>query len=477
MRRGTFLAGMVIMTLTLSAAQAAAPVSFTRVVPDFVADLSPLGIAVADIDGDGKLDLVVANNDGDSVSVLWGDGMGGFLDSGAPFSTAIDNTDDGGVAPFAVAVADFNHDGKLDIVTSDEISDTVTVLLNQGNRSFAAGVSTDVGGDPQGIVVADFDGDNLPDVAVANNFDGTVSILHNVDNGTLFLAQTVTIGADVEPTGLALADLDGDGRSDLVVANSFGGVDCTATAACKSGSVSVLKGVAGGMFEAEPEIPLLSDCVTSECVPVAVAVADLNGDSKPDIIVANNEDDSVSVLLGNCNLTFNPAPGSFPGVASSPEWVVAADFDRDGRMDIATSGDFDNKVSVLHGNGDGTFTPTMPTVDSLFDVGLGPFGIVAADFNGDHKRDIASANADDGTVSVLLNTTTPAQSCAGDCNGNGQVSVDEVITLVNITLGSVCTVGGAQVSTCTAGDLNGDQQITIDEIVAAVNKALNGCTL
>ena len=121
----------------------------------------------------------------------------------------------------------------------------------------------------------------------------------------------------------------------------------------------------------------------------------------------------------------------------------------------------------------------MPTVDSLFEVGLGPFGIVAADFNGDHQRDIASANADDGTVSVLLNTTTPAQSCAGDCNGNAQVSVDEVITLVNITFGAppVCTTGGAQVSTCTAGDLNGDQQITIDEIVAAVNKALNGCTL
>jgi hypothetical protein len=472
MRRETFLAGMVVVALTLSAAQAAAPVSFMRQVPDFVADQSPYGVAAADVDGDGKVDLVVANNDGDNVSVLWGDGNGGFLDSGAPFPT--------GVGPFAVAVGDFNNDGKLDIVTSDEIGDTaaggtVTLLLNQGNRAFAAGVSTDTGGSPQAIVVGDFDGDGLPDVATANNFDGTVSILHNLDNGTLFLAQTVTIGPEAEPVGLVLADLNGDGRSDMVVTNSAGGTD-------GNGTVSVLKGVAGGMFEAQPEIPLPGDCSTIACVPVAVAVADLNGDTKPDIVVANNEDDTVSVLLGNCDLTFNSG-GNFP-VDASPEWVVAADFNRDGHVDIATSSDFGNlanpsdlndKVSVLLGNGDGTF---MPLVD--FDVGLGAFGIVAADLNSDHKPDIASANVDDGTVSVLLNTTPPAQTCAGDCNGNGQVSVDEVITLVNITLAvpqpSACTAGGTPVSVCTGGDLNGDGQITIDEIVAAVSKALNGCT-
>jgi hypothetical protein len=458
---------MLIMGLTLSTARAAAPVSFMREVPDFVADLTPLGVAAADIDGDGKVDLVVANNESGipdfegSVSVLWGDGNGGFLDSGAPIPA--------GVAPFAVAVGDFNRDGKRDIVVSDEIGPTgadgaVIVLLNQGDRAFAPAIATDTGGSPEGIVVADFDGDNLPDVATANNLDSSVSILHGVGDGTFFPAQApVTVGD--EPFGLALADLDGDGRKDLVVTNSFGGID-------GNGSVSVLKGVAGGMFEGQAEIALPSDCDTAACLPVAVAVADLNGDTKPDLIVANNEGDTVSVLLGNCDLTFNPAQ-SFP-VVGSPEWVVAADFDRDGRMDIATSSDFYNKVSVLLGNGDGTF---MPFVE--FDVGAGAFGIVAADLNNDHNQDIASANTDDGTVSVLLNTTTPAGTCAGDCNGSGEVSVDEVITLVNITLGvpqpSACTAAGAQ--TCTAGDLNGDGQITIDEIVAAVSKALNGCTL
>jgi hypothetical protein len=120
----------------------------------------------------------------------------------------------------------------------------------------------------------------------------------------------------------------------------------------------------------------------------------------------------------------------------------------------------------------------MPSVD--FDVGKGAFGIVAADLNSDHKPDIASANADDGTASVLLNATTPVPMCAGDCNSDGQVSVAEVITMVNITLGEppplACGVGGSPVVSCMAGDQNGDDQITIDEIVTAVNKALHGCT-
>ena len=475
MRREMLLAGMVIVALTLPAAHAAAPLSFTRQAGDFVADAGAMGIAAADVDGDGKMDLVVSNDDADNVSVLWGSGTGSFLDSGAPISV--------GVGPFAVAVGDFNNDGKLDIATSDEIGNTVTVLLNQGNRAFAPAVSTDTGGSPQALVVADFNGDHFADVATANNFDGTVTILFGVGDGTLFIAQSVTVGA--EPVGLALANLDGDTLPDMVVTNSGGGAD-------GNGTVSVLKGVAGGMFEAQPEIALPASCGTPTCVPVAVTVADLNGDHKPDIIVANNEGDTASVLLNNgslanhCSVTtarscsvdtdcqmgetclplFAPSStlSSSFSVALSPEWVVAADFDGDGRMDIATSGDFDDKVSVLVGNGDGTF---MPSVD--FDVGAAPYGIVTADLNGDGKPDVASANVEDGTASVLINTTGAGQVCGGDCNGDGEVTVNELVTMVNIALGN------ANISTCLAGDADSSGEVTINEIIAAVNNALNGC--
>jgi hypothetical protein len=256
------------------------------------------------------------------------------------------------------------------------------------------------------------------------------------------------------------------------------------------------------MFEAQPEITLPASCGVPGCVPVAVTTADLNGDHNPDVIVANNEGDTVSVLLNNGNLanhcsvtTASPcsvdadcsqgetcvpllAPSSTLSssfsVASSPEWVVAADFDGDGRMDIATSGDFDDKVSVLLGNGDGTFMLAVSSDGALnpavnFDVGAAPYGIMAADLNGDGRPDIASANTEDGTVSVLINTTGVSQACGGDCNGDGEVTVNELITMVNIALGN------ANVSTCLAGDADGSGEITINEIIVAVNNALNGC--
>jgi FG-GAP-like repeat len=444
MQRASLPAAALIVALTLSPAQAA-PVSFQRVSGDFLADFSPIAVATGDVDGDGKLDIVVANNDADNVSVLWGDGKGSFLDTGAPI--------DGGVAPFGIALGDFNGDHKLDIVTSDEIGNTVTVLLNQGNRAFAAAISTDTGESPQGIAVADFDGDGFADVATANSFDGTVTILFGVGDGTLFIAQTLQAGdgGDPEPVGLALADLDGDLKPDLVVANSSGGPD-------GDGTIAILKGVDNGLFEAQPEIPLPADCGVPGCVPIAVAVAKLNADANPDIVVANEDGDTVSVFLGNGDLTFQA--GRSTSVLSIPESVVTADFDGDGRVDIATSSFFDNKVSVLVGNGDGTFKPSVD-----FDVGTSPYGIATADFNVDGKPDIVAANVDDETVSVLTNTTATG---VGDCNQDGRVTVDEVITMVSIALQE------SPVSSCTAGDANGDEVITVDEVVAAVNTALNG---
>jgi len=432
------LTGILLGGLALSASPAYAGLFFARQSGDFVAGEEPMAVAAADIDADGNLDLAAANYGGDSVSVLWGIGDGTFIDSGVPFET--------GGGPAAVAVGDFNHDGKLDLATADDIDNTVSVLINQGNRSFSAFSFTDSGGFPQGMVAGNFNADEHTDVATANNADGTVTIfLGTGESATpLFIAQTVPVGS--EPIGLTLADLNHDGLGDLVVANSSGGIE-------GYGSISVLKGLGGGIFEAQPEIALPASCGTLFCIPVAVAVGELNGDAQPDLVVANEEGDTVTLFFGNGDLTF-PTTSSLD-VGSFPKGVAVADFDRDGNADIATSGNFDDKVSVLLGDGTGSFVPAVDFV-----VGAGPVGVVAVDIDEDGKPDIVTANGDDSTVSVLINTLV------GDCNDDNAVTVNELITLVNIAMQS------EELSACAAGDQDGNGSITISEIITAVSNAL-----
>jgi hypothetical protein len=449
MRAVSALAAVVVV-FGACAATAQPPIALSLVAPDVPVDQSPIAAVTADFNGDGKVDLAVANNDSDDVSVLWGNGDGTFLDSGATFGV--------GMAPSAIAVGDFNNDGMLDIVTANEVDFTVSVLLGSGGTTFGEAQTTDTGASPEAVVVGDFDGDGKLDVLTANNFDCTVTVLRGVGDGTFTLSQTIPVG--LEPQAAIGVDVDGDGRLDVVVVNSSGGPD-------ENGSVTILKGLEGGVFDPEPEITS-----TGFDFPVAVTAADLNNDHKVDLIVVNEEGDSVSVLLGNGDGTFLSPINVSTGPDGVPEGAVAVDLNGDGNIDIATSRNFDDKVAVLAGNGDGTFQPV-----ETFDVGAGPYGIVAANFNGDSLVDLATTNMEDDTVSILLNITgsappptpTPGVLCAGDCNGDHTVDVTEIITLVNIALGTT------PVMACTAGDVNGDMMIDVTEIIAAVNDALNGC--
>jgi VCBS repeat protein/FG-GAP repeat protein len=509
MRRWTLSAATIVM-LAASSAVAQLTVSFSRVTGDFPVGTSPLDVATADFNGDGNPDVATANNDSGDVSVLFGQGNGLLIDLGATFPVGTPDL----AAPSAIAVGDFNGDGKPDIVVADEIGNAVSVLLNLGMLPFfGAAINTNTGTSPEDVVVGDFNGDGKLDVATADNLDDTVTVLlgsgdghfhppsfcsnlstqactQDIDclGGTCDALAPISVGS--APAALVAVDANGDGKLDLIVANSSGNPSGAA------GSLTVLKGMGDGTFVAvsfcsnqptqtchiDGDCPTGGTCLaelvsTSFDTPMAIAgcrspyppvtmppctPADLNGDGHPDIVVVNEEGDTASVLLGKGDLTFQPA--IIYSVASLPEGVVIGDFDGDGKLDIATSGSFDDKVSVLIGVGDGTFNAA-----ESFDVGTAPVGIAADDLNKDQKLDIVVANSEADTASVLLNTTGEPM-CTGDCDGNGQVSVSDLVTMVNIALQIT-----PDTSSCTLGDANHDGKITVDEIVKAINNALGTC--
>jgi hypothetical protein len=454
MRSGVLIGVVTWSAIAVSVTGARAAVNFTRTGSDVTVGGSPTAVASADFNADGKLDLAVANrpagtSDSGDLSVMSGNGDGTFA-GGVSLPV--------GSGPVAIATGDFNNDGTPDIVVADQNDGRVSVLLNRGNMLFAAPVTADTGRIPAAIAVGDFNGDRNLDVATANSEEpGTVTILLGGGDGTLQPGSNVTVGT--APAALVAVDVDGDHNLDLVVANnSGGGVDA-------NGSLTVLKGAGNGTFDAQTEI-------TSSLFagPAAIVSADFNGDGKADLAVANSGN-TVVVLRGSGSPPFQVLTPALT-VGQQPTGIVAADFDGDGKVDLATSNYIDDKVSVLLGLGDGNFTPQVvfsvaPLSPESTDAG--PVALLAANINGDGKPDIATVNELDTAVAVLLNASTGLPVvCAGDCDASGQVTVDELIALVNIDLGS------ATASVCPHGIPTG-AEVNITLIITAVNNALGTC--
>jgi hypothetical protein len=312
-----------------------------------------------------------------------------------------------GRVPFAVAVGDFNGDGKLDLVVSSIADNTVSLLLGNGDGTFPPAVNLRTQAEPHGVAIGDFNGDGQLDFAVANTKSDSVSVF--LGNGDATFRDPRSYATGSGPKGVTVADVNGDGKADLVVANW--------------GDVSVLLGNGDGTFR--PAVNYLSAAGT-----ISVAVADLNGDGNPDLVMSCGSTNIVLVLLGNGDGTFR-AGVSYP-VGSGPGVVVAADFNGDGNIDVAVENVSTHDVSVLLGNGDGTFRPAV-----RYPAGQSPGGLAVGDFNGDGKPDLVVANHNSLNVSVLLGNgdgtfrqaehyaagMTPAGVAVGDFNGDGRPDV------------------------------------------------------
>ncbi|MGA9642935.1 MAG: VCBS repeat-containing protein [Terriglobales bacterium] len=371
-------------------------------------------VAVADVNGDGIPDLIVAhacesstNCNYGAIGVLLGNGDGTFQPAVAYSS--------GGDEATGVTVADVNQDGKPDLIVSNfcvnslNCSSTgeyggVAVLLGNGDGTFQAAVSySSTGYYTFGVAVADVNGDGKPDIALANdwiaygNAFGSASVLLANGSGGFEPGMTYAAGAGVDTHAVAIADVNGDGKPDLLLANAqfnqYGA------------SVAVLLGNGDGTFQTAVNYNSGGDVADS------VAVADINGDGNADIVVGNAcnlENDhcyqgagSVGVLLGNGDGTFQPVvlygSGGYSGNSVTSNSLAVVDVNRDGKLDLIVANycgfnscgeQSPGIVAVLWGNGDGTFQNAV----SYGSGGDAASSVAVADFNGDGLPDLVVAN-------------------------------------------------------------------------------------
>jgi FG-GAP-like repeat/Abnormal spindle-like microcephaly-assoc'd, ASPM-SPD-2-Hydin len=366
-----------------------------------VANNSPSCVGIGDFNHDGKVDLAVVagGSNENTIAIMLGNGDGTFQQP--VYYTA-------GVGAEFLTVADFNHDGNLDLAVASE-SSYIAIMLGNGDGTFQAPLeSPTVPVFERYIATGDFNHDGKPDLVMFAD-QSAVTVLLGNGNGTFQDALTTYAPFDV--TALGIGDFNRDGKLDLVTAGTFG----------TENTVNIWLGNGDGAFT-------YGASYQGEENPESIAAADFNRDGKTDLAIANAEGGTVSILLGNGDGTFQPA---VEYAASLPQWVTAADLNGDGKIDLALASGFEpSGVTVLLGNGDGTFV-----TGSFYPAGTAAYFVAVADFNGDGKKDMAVPDHHSDDVIVLLNTGTVSFSPTTALNFKKQAvgtkSAAQKVTLTN----------------------------------------------
>jgi len=423
----------------------------------------PVGIEAADFNGDGKLDLAVVNDNDNTVSILFGNGDGTFK------SQTLVSV---GTEPTSLGSGDFNGDGKVDLITSNVSAGTVTVLLSKGDGTFTR-VDSPTGihaPDFSALAVGDFNHDRKLDVVVSGNAQLLI-LLGNGDGS--FQAATAIPGSTPDNINVVLAaDFNHDGKLDLVEegivgtifvllgngdgtfrqpvfsqggaaaslvsadVNGDGALDLLATDQVLS-TIDIMLGNGNGTFSQMRNIPLARTSYS----PDAAVAADFNGDGKLDLAVAetNFPHGLISVQLGRGNGTFEkPVTSPLIGSAiNNGDLMLAADFNGDGRTDLVILDDYGAGFEVLLGKGNGTFQKPVDTV-----LNYGVVSLTVGDFNGDGKADVAITST--GNSGPVMNIFL--SNGDGTFHSGAQFAVNESTGV-------------------TAADVNGDHKL--DLVVAA----------
>jgi hypothetical protein len=350
----------------------------------------PAGLAVADFNQDGKPDLAVTGNV--KLYTMLSNGDGTFNAAlGSPMSIPSPPFNDF-ASPYlgAMAVGDFNNSGHAGLALAETPNGVAAILQGNGNGTFtssSAGFAYAEGMYTVALKAADFNADGYLDLALINSDLGVSSLALGYGDGAFNTAGDLYTEVFGFPAGVAVGDFNADGKLDAAIANG-GSTDYPYS------GVTVSLGNGDGTFTQANGSPISLGQNLS-----AIVTGDFNGDGKLDLAMTDETGNAVVVLLGNGDGTFQ-SPITI-AVGNGPAAMVVGDFNNDGKLDIATANYGDGTVTLLLGNGDGTFTQAS---GSPYIVGTGPGAIVAADFNGDGKLDLAVANGLDGegTVSILL---------------------------------------------------------------------------
>jgi hypothetical protein len=324
---------------------------------------------LGDVNGDNKLDLVVANRHSSNISFLLGSGTGGFLPR---VSYTV------GYEPFFVKLGDVSGDGKLDLAVANSGSNSVSVLINTGSGGFGTATSYVVGTNPQALTLADLNEDDHLDLIASNRSSNTISVLLNKGAGTFDPAVTYSVGS--MPMVFDVGDINNDGHLDVVVSSSA------------STSVSVLIGDGTGALGVASYHRSSNTVYGSN----ATALADLNGDGALDIVTTTGGGNTATVLFGDGSGGFG-TPTEYP-VGSNPVSIAIDDLDGDGTLDIVVANWYTYDASILIGNGDGTFISATHYPALSVQVASVKLG----DLNADGRLDIVLSGYGSSAATVML---------------------------------------------------------------------------